>query len=140
VDAFSRRPAAHAVLEVEINAGATWYGVADERGCIAVLFPYPTIRNALGTSPPGLLQTPLPQQHWEIAIRVRYAPGTLTFPAGATIPDLRSIFNQAPGGLWPTQTGPPIAELPAALYYGQELVMRTDTLSVLLLSSGASPP
>jgi hypothetical protein len=119
---------------VEINNGATWYGVADEWGRIAVLFPYPTMQNVLGTLPPGLLQTPLPQQHWDMVIRVRYAPGTLTFPAGATLPDLRSIFNQAPGGFQLTQTGPSIAALPGVLYYGQELVLRTDNLSVLLLS------
>jgi hypothetical protein len=140
VEAFSRRPAAHAVLEVEINNGATWYGIADERGCIAVLFPYPTVRNVLGTSPPGMLQTPLLQQRWDSAIRVRYSPVTLAFTPGATTPDLRSILNQAPGGLWPTQTGPPFAELSVTLHYGQELVVRTDNLSVLVLSPGASPP
>jgi hypothetical protein len=140
VEAFSRRPAAHAVLEVEVNNGPTWYGVADERGCIAVLFPYPTSRNVLGTSPPGMLQTPLLQQHWDTTICVRYSPGTLVLPPGATTPELRSILTQAPGGLWLTQTGPPLAELPGTLHYGQELVVRTEHLSVLLLSPGASPP
>ncbi|MCZ6680950.1 MAG: hypothetical protein O7E52_27300 [Candidatus Poribacteria bacterium] len=140
IEAGTQRPAAHAVLEVEVN-GRRWYGISDERGCIAVLFPYPTFINIPGASPPETLQIlPFNQQRWTLSVRVRFSPDTLEFPLGEenqfgerNPPDLRSIFNQSPGVIWPTYSqsppnGTPVEALSFELVYGQELVLRTADL------------
>lgn len=131
------RPAAHAVLEVRVD-GKTWYGVADKRGCVVVLFPYPPFITLLTTSPP-VGTSPL-QRPWDLTVRVRYGPAALTYPPGARTPDVRSVFGQSPGWIWPTQAGPAVREWSVELFFGRELVMRTDDLSTLWASSGASPP
>lgn len=135
VEASTERPAAYAVLEVQVN-GKTWYGVADERGCVAVLFPYPTFINTPGLSPPDTLRIlPLQQQKWELTIRVRFNPDTLYFPLGEkNSPDLRTILKQSPGVIWRACPQSPIAELPVEelslnLVFGRELVLQTANLS-----------
>ncbi|MBN1978242.1 MAG: hypothetical protein JW918_12670 [Anaerolineae bacterium] len=143
VDAAVRRPAAHAVLEVEVVGGGAWYGVADERGAVAVLFPYPTFTIATGLTSPVALPTAPPQQAWNLNVRVRYDPAALSFSNGFQIPDLRSVFDQSPGSLWSTavtQPGQPVSQMSAELIFGRELVMRTDGGSTLLVSPAASPP
>lgn len=142
VDAVTRQPAGHAVLEVEAPGQETWYGVADERGSVVVMFPYPTFTGTNGVSSPVTSPAGVVQQHWDLSIRIRYEPAALTFPNGFQIPDLRSIFNQAPGVLWSTlttQPGQPVSQLSAELIFGQELVMRTDGGPTLLIGS-TSPP
>lgn len=125
-------PAAYAVLAVQVNgSNKTWYGIADHRGSIAVLFPYPPISSQLGGT------APLPQQRWQITVRVRYCPATLQPLPGTQIPDLRHILAQSPGRIWPSQAGPPIPAWSTELCFGEELVMRTDDLSTLRLSQGA---
>jgi hypothetical protein len=126
------RPAAHALLEVQVD-GTTWYGVADARGCIAVLFPYPTAMITLGGSPPRASQ-PLWTQRWEVTLRVRYAPAGLEYPTGAEVPDLRSIINQPPGLIWSSQSALPTQQRVVELAFGQDLVVRTDALSALLIA------
>lgn len=133
VDYSTQRPAAHAVLEVEVKDQKTWYGVADERGCIAILFPYPGINSTLGISPPGTLKIALDQQQWELAIRVRYAPHTLVFQGRSSTPDLRSIWSQSLGVIWPTCLGSPVTESAVqewstVLKFGQELILLSEGL------------
>lgn len=143
VDATTRRPAAHAVLEVEVPGDRTWYGVADERGSVAVLFPYPTFTVATGLASPAALPPEAPPQSWSLNVRVRYEPGALVFLKGFEIPELCSVFSQAPGMLWSTaiaQPGQPVSHMVAELMFGQQLVMRTDEGSTLLVSSATSPP
>jgi hypothetical protein len=143
VDAVARRPAAHAVLEVEVAGGRVWYGVADERGSVAVLFPYPTFTIATGLASPVALPPTPPPQTWDLHVRVRYDPAALSFSNGFQIPDLHSVFDQSPGDLWSTavaQPGQPISQMSAELIFGRELVMRTDGGSTLLVSSAPSPP
>jgi hypothetical protein len=145
-DPASRKPAAYAVLDLHV-AGQTWYGVADDRGTVAALFPYPTFTGSgVSWSPPGSLWTGSPiavtQQHWDVSVGIRYAPSTLTVPPGATIPDLRSIFSQPPGVLWPTLAdypGHPSSEIAASLVFDQELTLRTDNGSTLMIGGAGSP-
>lgn len=140
VDAVTHQPAAHALMTVRASGQAVAYGLADERGGIAVLFPYPAFTAMVGGSPPG---TPLATgglQHWEVSIGVRYEPAVLTIPPGATLPDLRSTVSQAPGVIWATVASQPSSLLSAELIFGQELVLRTDETSVLLIGAAASPP
>jgi hypothetical protein len=118
VDAVTRRPAAHAVLEVEVAGGRTWYGVADERGSVAVLFPYPTFTIATGLTSPAALTPVTSVQSWDLHVRVRYEPVALTFSNGFRIPHLRSVFDQSPGRLWSTavaQPGQPVSQMSAEL-------------------------
>jgi hypothetical protein len=143
VDAVTRRPAAHAVLEVEVAGSRTWYGVANERGAVAVLFPYPTFTIATGLTSPPALPPVASAQSWSLDVRVRYEPAALTFSNGFRIPDLRSVFDQSPGRLWSTavaQPGQPVSHMSAELIFGRELVMRTDGGSTLLVSLATSPP
>ncbi len=132
-------PAAYAVLEVQVGT-TSWYGIADERGAVAVVFPYPTFVEAPAGSPPSPLAASV-EQRWEVIARVRYTPATLSVPTGAAQPDLRSIFAQGPGVIWPTR-GPgamPTSELFAELALGQELILRTDGESTLVVGPVTSP-
>lgn len=139
LDPSTVEPAAFAVLEVQVGA-TSWYGIADERGAVAVVFPYPTFEEAPAGSPPSPLAAGT-EPRWEVTARVRFTPTTLTVPAGATQPDLRSIFAQGPGVIWPAR-GPgamPTSELFAELVLGQELILRTDGESTLVVGPGTSP-
>jgi len=131
-------PAAFAVLEVEMPGPAVWYGVADSQGSVLVLFPYPTFAVAPATpSPPGN-----PQQSWTATVRVRYAPGSLVFPSGSAVPDVRSVFSQPIGQIWatsPTNPAPAVTDLSARLFFGQPLILRTDSEPDLVVGSATSP-
>jgi hypothetical protein len=139
VEHTTQTPAAFAALEIRVK-GQKWYGIADERGCLAVLFPSPPIRPSLGGSLPVRLQTPLSEISWELSVRVRYQPSALAYLPGSQIPELRSIFQQSGANIYPIETGPPVTEWSQDLFYGQELVMRTENLSALLVEPGVSPP
>jgi hypothetical protein len=142
VDAATRRPAAYAVLEVMAPGQATWFGVADARGCVAVLFPYPTFTGASGGMSPLAATSGLMEQRWSVTIRARYAPDALTVPSGSSTPDLRSIFNQSPALIWSTLVDlgvPPDQELSSVVTFGQELVLRTDTGPTLVIEPFVSP-
>lgn len=130
------RDAAHAVMEVEVK-GQHWYGIADEKGTIAVLFPYPTPENS---SPPQSTLVPLWKQKWKVTIRVYHEPAKLFYLLdedlrhrvfiGRKLPELRSIFHQSPARIWTRMPGSPVAQLPvsdfsAELIYGKELVLKT---------------
>ena len=134
-------PAAYAVLELEVEDSGTWHGIADQRGCLAVLFPIPPFQATLGSSPPGP-QAPPNEQHWQITARILYEPANLETPNGADRPDLRTILTQASGAIWPAAGGAPGPELSATLNFGQELNLRTTGLAEtrLLIDTGAFLP
>jgi hypothetical protein len=143
----SMQPAAHARMEVEIN-GSTWHGIADQRGAIAVLFPYPRI-TPRPASPPAGSAIPLRQRQWPVTVRVYYEPAVLVNASGAQIPDLRNIRRQRPARIWPTMPGSPVAQLATAevtwsLQFGEELIAQSTgspTRQLLLeVESVTSPP
>lgn len=121
-------PAAHAVLELDVEDSGAWHGMADERGSVAVFFPIPPFQATLGSSPPGP-QAPPQAQQWQVAARVLYEPAHLETPAGANVPDLRTILTQAAGAIWATAAGAPAAALNATLSFGQDLILRTAGLA-----------
>lgn len=135
------QPAAYAVLELEVEDSGTWHGIADERGCVAVLFPVPPFQATLGSSPPGP-QAPPQEQQWQVTARVLYDPANLQTPAGAGLPDLRTILTQTAGAVWPAAAGPPAAAMNATLSFGQDLILRTSGLAEtrLLIDTSASLP
>jgi hypothetical protein len=135
---LNEQPAAYAVVEIDTPDGDTWIGLADDRGTVAVLFPYPTFARPSSPSLPA----PASQQSWPITVRVRYQPSVLSFLNGSTLPDLRSVLAQASAAIWTQHVSPPgelLASLPATLIFGQELTLRSAQESVLLISLGSMP-
>ena len=142
LDEVNLRPAAYAVLEIDTPVGDTWVGLADDRGMAALLFAYPAFTgtsNAAGSLLPSAAVEP---QSWPIELRVRYQPSALSFPPGSSLPDLRSVVGQAPAAIWTQRASPPgqaLASLPATLVFGQQLTMRSEGESVLLVGPGSLP-
>ncbi len=143
LDAVNDRPAAYAVMEIDTPDGDTWLGIADTRGIVALLFPYPTFTGAeSGSLPPSVPSGTAAQQTWPVTVRVRYQPSALTFPVGTTLPELRSVLAQAPGAIWTERAVPPgeaLASMPQTLAYGQELNLASTGEAVLLVGPGSMP-
>jgi len=142
LDAASERPASFAVMELDEPTGDSWIGLADDRGAVALLFPYPTFTGTSNASSSMLPSAATGQQSWPITLRVRYQPSVLSFPPGASLPELRSVLAQAPAAIWTQRAAPPgqaLASLPATLVFGEELTLRTAGDSVLLVGLGSLP-
>lgn len=135
----ARRPAAFALLEVETN-GLRVYGVSDDQGRAAVLFPYPVFpATALGSPGPRAADRP----HWRVTLRVRYSPAAQVRPAGTDLPDLTSVVAQPPATVWVTPPPGPgglAGEREGELVFGEELVLHTEGESTLLVLPAGSPP
>lgn len=136
-------PAAFAVLEVAV-ADDKRYGITDEKGRAAVLFPHPAFAQEIHKSPPASRQSALEPQGWPLTIRVRYNPPELRFdpdaihfPPDLSPPDLGSIFSQGEGRIWRVDTGSPAGQLAANLVFGREVVAHTEGHSELLVSPAA---
>ena len=145
-------PAAWAVLEAWIADRRVTRGFADERGQVALIFPWPapidpafdpsgSMQNLQQTpaSPPLSAPTQekraLGEQVWPVKLQARYAP---VHPA-PPIPDLCATLQQAPALLWSdVARASPLPEV--MLKFGAELVVRSpDAIprSVVLLSPAA---
>lgn len=134
------RPAAYAVLDAHVGP-RRWTGVADAQGRVMIVLPYPTFSAPAGTSliPSAGAGA---AQRWPVTLSVRYGPAELSPIAGGQAPDLKSILSQSPGVIWqslPSLPGAPAGELATELVFGQELVVRTDDESALLISPAVSP-
>jgi hypothetical protein len=141
-------PAAHAVIETQVDGEDTstnqWYGVADEKGCICVLLPYPSIKVSLSNSPPESTTELLKDKQWQLTFRVRYAPAELTYPFNRNdikIPYLDSILKQSSGVIWTGEPGGPVSDWTEMLTFGKELTLKTqgEEKHVLLIDAAASP-
>lgn len=144
------RPAANALLEVEID-GVQWFAIADERGMVAVLLPYPKFQ----TSGAGAGTLPSAQQ-WGVKVHCFYRPSSLTLLPGLNAPDLRTIVGQRPADAgarlaaranFRFQDNSTGNEISAALIFGSDLTLATRTTTVggaefktvVVLPSGALP-
>lgn len=140
VEQDTGEPAVYAVLEVNVESSdgesqGKWYGIADERGCAAIVFPYPEMEISLSGSPPSSPSGSLAEQEWQLTIRVNYEPDHLSYPSNINItsemPLLESVLGQAPGGIW---TEGPVAPDPGVfadqwstvLTFGEALILRTE--------------
>jgi hypothetical protein len=150
----ANRPAAWAVLEARLGGVLQARGISDERGSIALIFPYPKPTDAPLSSPvespPVNKNVPLLEQTWELTLDAGYAPAS---PATTTpsLPDLRATLDQLnapPAKLWIDFAAQ--EELASVtLRYGQELILKSqdsDTVSppapqsVLFITPAGSPP
>jgi hypothetical protein len=127
-DLTADEPAAFAVLEVTAGPGLMFRGVADERGRVLVLLPYPEPPWQTGSPPPTAVA--LSEQTWTLGLAAAYAP-----PAGpAPAPDLCAVLSQPPATLL-AALSPPVALTTATLVFGQPLSLRTPGHSVLHLTA-----
>lgn len=128
VDVATDAPVPHAVLELAVDGEAV-YGVTDRQGSVALLFPYPAVAITLSGSPPSG-QSALFEQTWDLPLRVYAQPSALTFPLGPDVPDLASLFAQAPALLHDhpdaSPPNPPTATRTVTVTYGTPSVLRTD--------------
>ncbi|HKG13602.1 MAG TPA: hypothetical protein VKB12_09685 [Pyrinomonadaceae bacterium] len=142
-DANADAPAAWALLEARITGQTTVRGLADERGRVALVFPYPEPAAFAEQSPPS---APFAKQEWPVQLFASYLPQRPV----PTLPSLPDALAQPRAKLW-ADSGltAPLAQ--ATLRSGQELVVRSfDTspeapaggkpLSVLLITPAGSPP
>jgi hypothetical protein len=128
VDAVTGAAAAWALLEVDVPGLGQARSIADDKGRVAVLFPYPTPpveslfdSSPLQTSPLTSPQTAgLTQQTWLLPVRAAYRP---LMPPPLR-PDLESVFEQPPALLWADQARTSPLTL-APLQFGQETVLRS---------------
>jgi hypothetical protein len=129
-DRRADRPAAFALVDI-LHNGRMWHGLADERGCVAIFFPYPPFIEQLGASPPALS---LAEQVWPLALRVRYDPAlTLNLTEGE-LPPLADLCSQPLVDIWSDEIGLPQSEQPLQLTFGEELILRTGSRSMLHIS------
>lgn len=131
-DETARTPAAHAVLEARFKGSLLGRGVADEKGRVALIFPYPPPARLPQSSPPyspplGNIP-PLTQQQWSIDLAARYGPVSSPPLHQPRFPDLLTILSQGPATLWrdAAQTEPLTA---VTLGYGRECFVRTEAAS-----------
>jgi hypothetical protein len=102
-------------------------GVADDRGRVLVLLPYPEPPWQTGSPPPTAVA--LSEQTWTLGLTARYAPA----PNPVHPPDLCAVLSQPPATLLAART-PPVALSSATLTFGQPLTLRTPGDSVLHLT------
>jgi hypothetical protein len=125
------QPAAYAVVALAIG-GETWYGVSGPDGQVALFFPYPDFASPLGFDSPV---TAMPPQTWAGTITVQYEPGAQIVPDGTDVPDVRSLFDQAPADVWLDIAGTTDTSLPLTLRFGDEPVLRTGEEATLWLTA-----
>ncbi len=128
-------PASYAVAEVEIE-GRKWYGIADKRGNISVIFPYPQFKSLSTANPQDNLENPFSLQKWQMTVRIHFSPESLVFPQGSKIPLLQTILKQKAGKIWDTETHP-VKELSSNLTFDQEFILKTGDKSDLKIDKAA---
>ncbi len=131
-DVDADAPAAWALLEARAPGLAPARGLADVRGSVAVVFPYPE-PPGLDGSPPSPQRKALARQSWTIQLRAFAAPQPEVVP---NRPDLCAALMQ-PAATLLADTSPASPLTDATLEYGRELVVSTGSESVLILTPAA---
>jgi hypothetical protein len=134
-DADTGDPAAWAVLEVTAPEVATARGIADRRGRVLVLLPYPEPPWHGTSPPPGT--TPLTAQTWPVELSVRYSPASASPPLPGVDdpepPDLCAVLTQLHAML-AAGASPAVAVDSADLVFGRELVLNEEERRTLLVT------
>jgi hypothetical protein len=144
VDARTGAPASFAVLELRYRGRPIASGVADDRGEVVALFPYPRL-SSLGavdspivspSSPPPPMP-PLRDQQWTLEVGVRYSGRVVplvTDPPRSPLPDLCEIALQPPAASITTTASPPGPLAGETLRYGEELIIAGAAGGKLLIA------
>jgi hypothetical protein len=116
-------PAAHAALDLVPERGLPPVrGIADERGEVVVMFPYPKPPGFTGSPPVGS-RRPLRQTQWKISYQV-LTPLLGSPPDDDGLPQLSTFLDQAPATF--TALGsPPTALGEHTVVYGRETSLPT---------------
>jgi hypothetical protein len=129
-------PAAFAAVELDVEGGPRVYGMADDRGRVELLFPYPPFRPApparspVGRSPPV----------WAVSLRVRYDSRAQVRLDGSDVPELGSVVSQPYAAVWPSLSPASAADsAPGTLVFDSELAVGTEGAPGLLVSPAGSP-
>jgi hypothetical protein len=131
-------PAAWAMLEVFVAGQFVRRSYADDKGRVAVFFPYPAPEHFADADTSGSFvssSVALARQQWNIHVQVAYPPRT----SMSTIPDLCTVLSQPAAQVWDdsTHTQPFTG---GTLTFGQELTLRSSQIgpqtppSVLLIT------
>lgn len=116
-------PAAWAVVTAAIDGLLGVAGLADAKGRVLLICPYPA---PMGGGADGLTGVPLTGQSWPVSLSVRYEPaGKIAERA-----KLSGAFEQMAGSLWQTWDADPAARETLAtttltLVFGEDLPVRT---------------
>ena len=128
-DSSNDRPASWAVVEALFDHHFLARGFADREGRLALVFPYPEPSDSASSPPssPPLGNAPsLLEQTWPVELHAFYKPQQ-PIPE---IPDLCQTLNQSPATLLSTLSPAfPLTEV--ILHYGQELVVRSESQSIV---------
>jgi hypothetical protein len=108
-------PAAWAVLEVTPPGGGRLRGIADERGEVVVILPWPPLARSTRTA----TAPPLAGQTWALGLRALYTPRS---PVERR-PDVCTLLRQRPAERLARASTPGTDLSEATLSYGSELVL-----------------
>ena len=143
-------PASWAVIEARIGGRPIARAVADEKGMVALFFPYPPpVTHPLGSPPafssPGAEGPSIMNQQWSIELSASFdklSPAS-PFPGTPALPELADVLGQSPATLW-ADTERQAKLIQAVLSFGQELILRSadrdKARSILFISTALSPP
>ena len=137
-DVVGSKPAAWALLEVRIAGQESAYGLADEKGRVAVIFPYPeplpgVLGSPLGSPPAGEPRSLFTQQ-WPLQLHAFYSPEAVT----PILPQLERVYQQVPATLLSSASSLlPLTTV--SLRFGQDLIVKSKEQSTLLLLPAGSP-
>ncbi|HVF42782.1 MAG TPA: hypothetical protein VM936_07220, partial [Pyrinomonadaceae bacterium] len=133
-DPLADAPAAWAVVEARLDGQVIARGFADERGRLALIFPYPAPLKfppaSPPDSPPAAQGPPLTEQEWHVTLSAAYAPAPppASGAAESQAHDLRATLAQLlapPADIW-LHYANRVRLTGAVLRYGQELVLQSQ--------------
>jgi len=135
-DAVRKSEAASAVLELYDNDRFVARGFADEKGRVAVMFPYPAPKSFAPSSPVSPLGSPpravgpaLTDQVWKFRVHARYAiQSPPQNPSQDSLPDLRAVLTQPQAAIWADEAQTDQL-LEVAVQFGQPLILKSRPLS-----------
>jgi hypothetical protein len=137
-DIQANAPASWALLEARMEGQRPVRGLADQQGRIVLIFPYPEPLHASMTSPlgspPGGGRQSLLKQSWLIHFQAFYSPDK----ASPRIPELGHVLHQAPAAIL-FSLSPLTSLTEVSLQFGRELILRSQSQSVLFLMQAGSP-
>ena len=130
--------AGSAVLEIYDNDRFVARGIADQKGRVALMFPYPAPKSFAPSSPPGSpLGSPpravgpaLLDQVWTFRVRALYAiQSPPQIPSNDALPDLRAVLSQPEAAAWVDEAQTEQL-LEVAVQFGQPLILRSRPISM----------